>query len=244
MLAIGDRPITWYALLFVAGLLGGYLIALASFRRDRVDVTYLNILLVFIAIGAVVGARLGEVVFYEWPYYRAHPADIVKIWRGGLASHGAVVGITLMLWLYARVVVRAPLLWVADHAVPGIAFAAACVRLGNLINSEILGTPTSVPWAFVFPRVDATPRHPVQIYEGVLYVALAIVLVALSRRRPLPRGCLSGIFLAGMFAPRFVIEFVKDGAIVALGMKTGQVLSVPLAIAGIAMYVVCARRAR
>src|SRR5262245_55567208 len=149
MFALGDRPVTWYALLFVGGLLGAYAIAVATFVRERVDITYANILLMLVAVGAVVGARLGEVVFYEWPYYRAHPQEIVRIWHGGLASHGAVIGIALMLRLYARMVIRMPFLWVLDRAVPGIALAAACVRFGNLINSEILGKPATAPWAFV-----------------------------------------------------------------------------------------------
>src|SRR5215831_16335026 len=153
MFTLGDRPFTWYAFWFVCGLLGAYGIAVATFVRERIDITYANILLVFVGVGAVVGARLGEVFFYEWPYYRTHPAQIVRIWHGGLASHGEVIGIPLMLWLYGRVVAGKPFLWVLDRAVPGIALAAACVRLGNLMNSEILGKPTSFVWAFVFERV-------------------------------------------------------------------------------------------
>src|SRR5262245_48226394 len=134
MFTLGQRQYRWYAVLFVAGLLGGYAIAVLTFLRERVDIAYANILLVFVAIGAVVGARLGEVFFYEWPYFRAHPEEIFQIWRGGLASHGAVIGIPLMLWLYARVVVGKPFLWVLDRTVPGIALAASCVRIGNLMN--------------------------------------------------------------------------------------------------------------
>ena len=242
MFTLGDRPFTWYALLFVCGLLGAYGIAVATFARERIDITYANILLVFVGVGAVIGARLGEVFFYEWPYYRAHPAEIVRIWHGGLASHGAVIGIPLMLWLYARAVIGRPFLWVLDRAAPGIALAAACVRLGNLMNSEILGKPTSIAWAFVFERVDSVPRHPVQVYEGIVYLVLCVALIAVHRRYALPEGYLSGLFLVGMFGPRWGLEFTKEGHIVAGAMNTGQVLSIPLVIIGVWMLVVCRMR--
>ena len=243
MFALGQRQFRWYALLFVAGLLGGYAITVLTFLRERVDIAYANILLVFVAIGAVVGARLGEVFFYEWPYFRAHPAEIFQIWRGGLASHGAVIGIALMLWLYARAVVGKPFLWVLDRAVPGIALAAACVRFGNLMNSEILGKPTAVAWGFVFQRVDAIPRHPVQLYEGIAYVILCLVLLVASFKYRLPQGCLSGLFLIGMFVPRWFLEFTKDSANIAAGMNTGQILSLPLVVIGVWMLIVCWSRA-
>jgi prolipoprotein diacylglyceryl transferase len=242
MFTLGQRQLRWYALLFVGGLLGGYAIAVATFLRERVDIAYANVLLVFVSIGAVVGARLGEVFFYEWPYFRAHPAEIFQIWLGGLASHGAVIGIALMLWLYARAVVGKPFLWVLDRAVPGIALAAACVRFGNLMNSEILGKPTAVAWGFVFQRVDAVPRHPVQLYEGIAYVVLCLVLLVASFKYPLPQGCLSGLFLVGMFVPRWFLEFTKDSAHIAAGMNTGQILSVPLVVIGVWMLVVCRSR--
>ena len=140
--------------------------------------------------------------------------------------------IGLMLWLFARFVVRKPFLWVADHAVIAIAFVAACVRFGNLINSEVLGKSTSVPWAVVFDRVDRVPRHPVQVYEGLWYIALSLALFLARRRWKPPQGVLSGLFLVGMFLPRFLLEFAKQGTVVFAGMNTGQVLSVPLIIAG------------
>src|SRR5215831_20489889 len=153
-----------------------------------------------------------------------------------------IIGIPLMLWLYGRVVAGKPFLWVLDRAVPGIALAAACVRLGNLMNSEILGKPTSFVWAFVFERVDSIPRHPVQVYEGTAYLVLCVALLAVRRRYALPQGCLSGLFLVGMFAPRWVLEFTKEGKIVAAGMNTGQVLSIPLVIIGVWMLLVCRMR--
>ena len=242
MFTMGDRPFTWYAFLFVGGLLGAYAIVAWTFVSERVDITYANILLVLVGIGAVIGARLGEVFFYDWSYFRAHPEEIPRIWHGGLASHGAVIGIAAVLWLFARFVIRQPLLWVADRAVPGIALAAACVRFGNLMNSEILGKPTSAAWAVVFQRVDSVPRHPVQVYEGVAYLVLCLVLLALRRRHALPQGYLSGIFLVGMFLPRWFLEFTKDGDVVLGPMNTGQVLSVPLVLIGAAMLVVCGKR--
>ena len=232
MFVLGQREFTWYALLFVSGLLVGYVIVGRTLMAEGIDTVYANLLLVFVALGAMIGARLGEVVFYEWSYYRAHPRELLMIWHGGLASHGAVIGIGLMLWLYARFVVRKPFLWVADHAVIAIAFVAACVRFGNLINSEVLGKPTSVPWAVVFDRVDRVPRHPVQVYEGLWYIALSLALFLARRRWKPPQGILSGLFLVGMFLPRVLLEFSKQGTVVFAGMNTGQVLSVPLIIVG------------
>jgi prolipoprotein diacylglyceryl transferase len=232
MFVMGQRAFTWYALLFVSGLLGAYVIAARTLMADGIDIVYANVLLLLVALGVVIGARLGEVVFYEWSYYRAHPREILSIWRGGLASHGAAIGIAAMLWLYARVVVQKPFWWVADRAVASIAFAAACVRFGNLFNSEILGKPTSVPWAVVFDRVDSIPRHPVQVYEGLWYIALCLALLLTRQRWKPPQGVLSGLFLVGMFLPRFFLEFAKEGPVVFAGMNTGQVLSVPLIIVG------------
>jgi len=232
MLVLGQREFTWYALLFVSGLLGAYGIAARTMMAEGIDIVYVNVLLIFVALGVVIGARLGEVVFYQWSYYRAHPREILNIWHGGLASHGAAIGIASVLWLYARLVVRKPFFWVADHAVIGIAFAAACVRFGNLANSEILGKPTSVPWAVVFDRVDSVPRHPVQVYEGLWYIALCLALLLARQRWAPPQGVLSGLFLVGMFVPRFFLELTKEGPLVFAGMNTGQVLSVPLVIAG------------
>jgi prolipoprotein diacylglyceryl transferase len=232
MFVLGQRAFTWYALFFVSGLLGAYVIAARALMVEGIDIVYANVLLILVALGVVIGARLGEVLFYDWSYYRAHPREIPRIWQGGLASHGAAIGIAAMLWLYARVVVQRPFWWVADRAVAGIAFAAACVRFGNLFNSEILGKPTSVPWAVVFDRVDPVPRHPVQLYEGLWYIALCLALLVARQRRKPPQGVLSGLFLVGMFLPRFVLEFVKEGPVVFAGMNTGQVLSVPLIVAG------------
>ena len=205
MFVLGQREFTWYALLFVSGLLVGYVIVGRTFMAEGIDIVYANLLLIFVALGAVIGARLGEVVFYEWSYYRAHPRELLRIWHGGLASHGAVIGIAL---------------------------AAACVRFGNLMNSEVLGKPTSLPWAIVFDRVDSIPRHPVQVYEGLWYIALCLTLLLARQRWAPPQGVLSGLFLVGMFLPRFFLEFAKEGPVVFAGMNTGQVLSVPLIIVG------------
>jgi prolipoprotein diacylglyceryl transferase len=242
MFTVGRIQVGWYAFFFVAGLVGGYLLAARALRADGYDVVYANLLLIFTALGAVVGARLGEVLFYDWSHYRARPGDILKIWQGGLASHGAAIGSPLMLWLYARVIVRRPFLWVLDRAVAGIAFGAACVRFGNLMNSEILGTPADVPWAFVFERVDRVPRHPVQLYEGLWYLALSAVLLLLRARWQPRLGGLSGLFLLGMFVPRFFLELLKDSPIIAAGLSTGQLLSLPFIAIGALMLWWSSRR--
>ena len=237
MFSLGQAQITWYAFLFVTGLIGAYLLAAVALRADGYDILYANLLLIFGAVGAVVGARLGEIVFYDWSYYRARPGDMLKIWHGGLASHGAAVGIPLMLWLYARLIVRKPLLWVLDRTVAGIAFCAACVRFGNVMNSEILGKSTSLPWAIVFERVDRIPRHPVQLYEGIWYLALTVGLLMLRPRWQPRLGVLSGLFAIGMFVPRFFLEFTKDSPVIFAGLNTGQLLSLPFVALGVLFLV-------
>ncbi len=239
----GARGISWYALLFTLGLFGAYLIVARVFLKEKLDITYANILLILVAAAAVIGARFGEVFFYEWEHFRQHPHEIIQIWKGGLASHGAVIGIALVLWIYCHFIIKKPFLWVGDRIAAAIAFSGACVRFGNLMNSEIVGKKTNVAWAFIFESYDSFPRHPVQIYEGVVYLMLCIVLFRMisakqksnntQRQKPTSgNGKIAGWFFIGMFLTRFFLEFTKEGETIFAGLITGQLLSLPLIVIG------------
>jgi prolipoprotein diacylglyceryl transferase len=234
---LGPFAVRWYGLLFALLFWIGYGIVQWQFRVEGKDEQSLGSLLAHLVTGTIIGARLGHCLFYEPGYYLSHPLEILKIWEGGLASHGGAAGVLLALYLYTRKHPDQPFLWLLDRIAVPAALAAALIRLGNLFNSEILGLPTNVPWAVVFARVDPTPRHAVQVYESISYAIIFIVLVWLYRkgRAHTPRGLLLGVLLITVFAARFVLEFFKErqteyGANLALSV--GQWLSIPFMVAG------------
>ncbi len=148
---LGPLTIRWYGLLFAAGFFLAYIVIRRIFRNEGISDKVLDRLTIYMVVATVVGARLGHTFFYEPEYYFRNPFEILKIWRGGLASHGAAFGILIALWLFAKKE-RKPYIWILDRVVIVIALAGACVRFGNLMNSEIYGVETSLPWAFVFLR--------------------------------------------------------------------------------------------
>jgi prolipoprotein diacylglyceryl transferase len=188
--------------------------------------------------GTLLGARLGHVLFYDPGYYLNHPLEILYLWEGGLASHGAVLGILLAIFLYSRFRPDESFLWICDRVGMAVPFSGCLIRLGNFFNSEILGTPSDVPWAVVFARVDAIPRHPVQLYESLSYLLVFIAQYHFFKRnhgQP-PLGELFGRFFVGVFGVRFVLEFFKEEqASFALGgiLTMGQWLSIPAVAAGL-----------
>jgi prolipoprotein diacylglyceryl transferase len=235
--SVGPISFRWYGFLFALGFLIGMLVMQWVFRvegRSRHDV---DRLFQYVVIGSLVGARLGHCLFYDPGYYLARPLEILKIWEGGLASHGTSVGLFVVLYLYARNTPGQSYLWILDRLSIATVLAGAFIRLGNLFNSEILGTPTDLPWGFIFIRVDPTPRHPVQLYEAIAYAGLFLILLRLYRRQrtAIPPGQLLGIFLTGTFGARFLLEFIKVRQ-AAFGheflLSMGQLLSIPLILMG------------
>lgn len=234
--SIGPLSVHWYGLLFAAAFIAGLQIMGRMFAREGRDRNDLDSLLAFVVIGALVGARLGHCLLYDPAHYLANPLDILKVWEGGLASHGGVVGIVLAVWAYARTR-RYAFLWLLDRiAVPAV-LGGAFIRVGNFMNSEIVGMPTIVSWAVIFERLDPLPRHPVQLYEAAAYLAIFAVLFPTWRQEGLRRrqGLLTGLFLVLVFAARFVLEFYKmPQAAYEYGqfLTVGQWLSVPCVLAG------------
>lgn len=241
LFSVGPFTVRWYGLFFALAFLLGYVIVRRMFRREGKPEEDLDSLLLYMMAGTVIGARLGEVLFYNPGYYLLHPIEILKVWEGGLASHGGAIGIFVALYLYARRRPGQPYLWLLDRIAVPTALGGMFIRSGNLFNSEILGVPADVPWALVFARVDMVPRHPAQLYEAVAYGLVFLILLRTYRRRGAapPRGLLLGLFLVLVFTARFFIEFVKaQQAAYEVGMlSVGQWLSLPLIAAGAALLV-------
>lgn len=243
-------PIAWYGLLFALGFFIGYFILLRQFYlycHDKVLSQKLSDRMIWVVVLAtLIGARLGEVFFYSWSYYKSHPLAIFKIWEGGLASHGGVLAIVIALIFYTlytkRDIKKFTLLAALDIAVVPASLVAAFIRLGNFMNQEILGTPSTLPWAITFGHPEDGlfgPRHPVQLYEALFYLLLFIYLF--YRKKKPGSGKTAGLFFLALFSFRFLAEFVKvpqgehDGGL----LSTGQVLSIPFILGG--LYLLCSQ---
>ncbi|GAB2473513.1 prolipoprotein diacylglyceryl transferase [Hymenobacter qilianensis] len=241
---IGPLTLRWYGLLFMSGFVLGTFVLSHIYRSERVSPQWVDVITIYMLVGTIVGARLGHCLFYDPGYYLAHPLDILKIWEGGLASHGATLGILLAVWLFSRNN-KFDYLWTLDRIVIVVALGGALIRLGNLFNSEIFGHETTVPWAFKFVRDTehlvngvAVPRHPTQIYESLFCVFLLVLLYLMWNRtkEKTPRGQLFGLFVVLLFTFRFLVEFLKeDQSDFESGMvlNMGQILSIPLIFMGL-----------
>jgi len=233
-------PITvrWYGVLFAGGFFIGYQLLKRIFRQESIPESWLDKVFVYVLVGTVLGARLGHVFFYDWSYYSQYPEEMLSIWQGGLASHGAAVGIIIALWIYSRRVTKKSILWILDRVAIPVALAGVFIRTGNLMNHEIIGLPADVPWAFVFTRVDQIPRHPAQLYEAIIYLisfGLLIWFYWKTKMKEKP-GALFGVFLICIFLTRVFIEFFKENQVAfedSLSLNMGQMLSVPFALIGL-----------
>ncbi|MFZ4399479.1 MAG: prolipoprotein diacylglyceryl transferase [Bacteroidales bacterium] len=244
---IGGLSVRWYGLLFAMGFYVGYLIMEKFFKKEGVPLPVLDKLAMYMIISTVIGARLGHCLFYESDYYLSNPIEILYIWHGGLASHGAAIGIIFALFLFSKTQ-KPDFWWVIDRIVIVTALAGLFIRTGNLMNSEIYGHATNLPWGFVFVRDDKLliPRHPTQIYEALSYLALFFVLKWYYYKKDgMPNnGLLFGTFLIVLFSMRFAIEFLKESQVAfenSMPLNMGQLLSIPFIIAGI-IIVILARK--
>lgn len=246
-----DRQVAWYGLCFVFGFIIGYILLIPMFKRHlNAQKSVANLLVDrmtwFVVTGTIVGARLGHVFFYEWPHYQNDYAEIFRVWKGGLASHGGAVGILIALFFYQRYIRKQfpqfSFLVLLDMLVVPTAFAGFCIRIGNFINQEILGTETTVPWAIIFgdpaDRSAIVPRHPVQLYEALAYLLSFGILFLLWKKYKTDRyvGLQSGLFFILIFGARFVLEFLKLPQSIMIDenlLQTGQILSIPFILAGI-----------
>ena len=254
--------VRWYGLAFAIGFWLGYEIVWRMFRHEGAPEKWLGSLFIYVVVATIVGSRLGHVFFYDWAYYSQHPGDIIKIWEGGLASHGGTIGILIAIFIYSHYVTRRSPLWTFDRLVIPIALVGAMIRTGNLMNHEIYGAPTDLPWAFRFVEnlgawmhgaepIFSPPSHPTQIYEALCYLALFGLLMWMYWKRDAQKrpGLIFGVFFTVLFASRFLIEFIKNvqepwevQLREACGMDMGQLLSIPFIIAGILLIVYALRR--
>ena len=243
---LGPLKVHWYGLLFALGFIIGFQIMQWVFKRENKNIEDLDRLLWFLLIGVIIGARLAHVIFYDPSYYFSDPIKILKIWEGGLASHGGAVGALIGLYLFKRKT-EYSYLWLLDRLAIPTALLATFIRTGNLFNSEIVGIETTMPWAVIFERVDMLPRHPAQAYEALSYLFIFIVLFVLyktSKIKDKP-GMLFGILLSFVFIARLLIEFVKTKQTAYssdLWLSTGQLLSIPFILAGLLLVFLAIRR--
>ena len=241
LLRIGSYQLRYYSILFVVGFIFGYRMFVWFFKREGKPVKLLDPLLYLLLGCTIVGARLGHCLFYEPDYYLAHPAEIFKIWHGGLASHGGTIAIIIGLYWFAKHYGKKygfGYLWLLDRVAIATAFVSCFIRLGNFMNSEIYGHATNLPWGVVFLRNGETvAKHPTQLYEALCYLITAFVLLFIYKRylSKIKDGLLLGIFFIGIFLSRFVIEFVKESQVKfeeSMTLDMGQWLSIPFIILG------------
>ncbi len=240
----GFYAFRWYSLLFASGFLFSYILLNKKFRAEGVAETMLERLTIYVVVATVIGARLGHCLFYNFEYYSQHPAEIFVPIRfspqleftgfQGLASHGGVMAVIMAVIFYSHRY-KVALFWVFDKLALVSPLAACLIRVGNLLNSEIIGRPTAVPWAFVFEQVDAVPRHPGQLYEAISYLLIFVLLNTLEPRINSRPGFIFGLFLVLLFLSRFLLEFFKaDQSVFEAGMlfNMGQLLSIPFILLG------------
>ncbi len=249
--SIGPVTVRWYGILFATGFILGYHLMRSVFRKEGKPEEDLEALLFYLIVGTILGARLGHCFFYHPSYFLEHPWEIPQFWKGGLASHGGVIGVCLSLAIYARRHPDQPYLWLLDRLCVPAALCSCLVRLGNLFNSEIVGRRTDVPWAFEFKRYFnellpaaelPLPRHPTPLYEAGSYLLIFVLLWLIYRVQgpQLRRGFSVGVLLALVFTARFIIEFFKErqaSHTEDTSLSMGQWLSIPIVTIGVILVI-------
>lgn len=255
---LGPLTIRWYGVLFALGFVIGQYIMQKIYEWEKKPMEDLDFMLLYMVISTVVGARLGHCFFYQPEHYLQHPLEIFQPWKGGLASHGTTIGILTGIWLYSNYKISffpfefkkdprigQSFLYVLDRIVLTVALGGCFIRFGNLMNSEIVGIPTDLPWGFLFvngePSIADVPRHPSQLYESISCLFLFIFLCWLynTTREKTPEGRIFGSFVIILFTLRFFYEFLKVEQVdfeKGMPLNMGQLLSIPFVLIGI--YVV------
>lgn len=234
----GLLSIRWYGLLFAMSFLAGYYIFTKFFKKEGIPMEVLDKLTLYMFLGTLIGARLGHCLFYEPDYYLSNPIEILKVWRGGLASHGAAIGILIALYLFSRKT-KYHMVWIFDRISIVVALAGFFIRMGNLFNSEIYGIQTDLPWGFIFVRAGETmPKHPTQIYEALAYLIIFLILIWIYYRNQgkFYAGFAFALFMIMIFTARFFIEFIKENQVPfeeTMSLNMGQLLSIPFVLLGV-----------
>lgn len=251
LIMIGNLDIRWYGLMWAIAILAAERVCYFTFKREGLPSQTLESAFIWIVLGTFIGARVGHCLFYEPEVYLAEPWRIVTdIRNGGMASHGATIGILLGIWIFVKRN-HLPFIWGLDRIAIVAPLSGAIIRLGNLFNSEIVGYPTDLPWGFQFPRciedryleslADVPARHPAQLYEALCYLLTFALIMWLYYRKDLGRrrpGFLFGVAMIGIFLTRFFIEFIKERQVAfeeSMALDMGQLLSIPFILLGIYM---------
>jgi phosphatidylglycerol---prolipoprotein diacylglyceryl transferase len=240
----------WYGVCWLFGMLLGYKIMLNVYKSEGIPFIELDKLTTYVVLGTLVGARLGHILFYDPIYYWNNPIEILPIrikptfqftGLAGLASHGGILGALLALYLYNKEFKKG-YLWLLDRIAIAGAALGALIRVGNLMNSEMIGIPAHVPWAFIFTRVDQIPRHPTQLYEAIFYLVISIALYFIWKSKNFyeRNGFVCGLGITLIFVQRFLVEFLKEDQVLFeedLVLNMGQMLSIPLIFGGVALMI-------
>jgi phosphatidylglycerol:prolipoprotein diacylglycerol transferase len=242
-LQLGPLAIRWYGLMYLVGF--ALIWAAGRYRiRKRPEGVWstkdLDDALFYGILGTILGGRLGYILFYKPGDYLAEPWRVFYVWEGGMSFHGGLIGVIFAMWLFARVR-RQDWIRITDFIAPLIPLALGAGRLGNFINAELWGRPTDVPWAMVFPNVDAVPRHPSQLYELALEGVVLFLMLWWFSSKPRPRAATSGLFLVGYGVFRFAVEYTREPdsylGLLALGFSMGQWLSIPMIALGVGLLI-------
>lgn len=248
-LDLGFFTLHYYSLMFLIAFGLGWYIMKSIYVKEGIDIEKLDSLFIYTVLATLIGARLGHVIFYDWDYFQHNLLEIFLPVRfrpefeftgfRGLASHGAAIGIIIAMYLYRKKVLNKPVLWILDRIVIPVASGAIFIRIGNFLNSEIIGKPTNSDYGVIFQKLGETfPRHPAQLYESFSYLIIFIILwyVYWKTDKKFRLGYIFGLFLVLLWTVRFFVEFLKEpqseGEIV-MGLNTGQWLSIPFIIAGL-----------
>lgn len=235
---LGFWALRWYSLLFASGFILSFYVMGEIFKRDGRTAKELDSLTLYMVVATILGARLGHCLFYEPDYFLNHPLEILMVWNGGLASHGATVGILLALFLFHKKT-KVSYLWILDRIVIVAALCGGLIRLGNLMNSEIVGKPTQLPWGFIFIlNGEDFARHPAQLYEAMSCFMIFLILWLLYLKTDIKHktGMLFGIFCTVLFSLRIFYEALKENQVEfenSMALNMGQILSIPMVLVGI-----------
>jgi phosphatidylglycerol:prolipoprotein diacylglycerol transferase len=249
-LRIGPLAVHWYGLMYLFGFALVYLLGRWRIAHGKVVGGFtardLEDLIFYSVIGVVVGGRLGYVLFYKPEHYFSHPLEITYLWEGGMSFHGGLIGVILVMLFFARKRGQS-FFTVSDFIAPLIPLALAMGRLGNFINGELWGRPSTLPWAMIFPQTgDNIARHPSQLYELGLEGVALFILMWWFAHKPRPTGQVSAVFLMGYGTFRFLVEFTREPdnflGLLAGGLSMGQWLSIPMVLLGAAFFIITAKR--